>query len=43
MAKTPDDELRKLALELRQYGLLANWGEVASEAWLPVLLEMERA
>ena len=38
----PDDELRKLALELRLYGLLANWGEVASEPWLPVLLEMER-
>ncbi len=43
MAKTPDDELRKLALELRLYGLLANWSEVANKAWLPVLLEMERA
>ena len=26
MAKLPEDELRKLALKLRLYGLLANWG-----------------
>ena len=38
MPKSPEDELRKLALKMRLYGLLANWGEVASEPWLPKLL-----
>ena len=42
MPKIPEDELRKLALKMRLYGLLANWSEVASEPWLPKLLEMER-
>ncbi|MGH1348742.1 MAG: ATP-binding protein [Nannocystales bacterium] len=43
MAKLPEDELRKLALKLRLYGLLANWGEIAKSPWVPKLLEMERA
>lgn len=43
MAKVPEDELHKLALQLRLYGLLANWGEVATQPWLPAFLEMERA
>ncbi len=42
MAKIPEDEQRKLALKLRLYGILANWSDVASKAWLPELLEMER-
>ena len=43
MPRIPEDELRKLALKMRLYGLLANWSEVAGEPWLPKLLEMERA
>ena len=43
MAKTPEDELRKLAWKLRLYGLLANWSDVANLPWVPKLLEMERS
>lgn len=39
--KVPDDELRAAATRLRLYGLLAHWAEVASEPWLPRVIEME--
>jgi DNA replication protein DnaC len=42
MKKVPDDELRATATRLRLYGLLAHWAEVASEPWLPRVIDMER-
>jgi DNA replication protein DnaC len=41
MNKVPDDELRATATHLRLYGLLAHWSELASEPWLPRIIEME--
>lgn len=38
----PPEELRKLALSLRMYGLLAHWDQVSQEPWLPGVLKMER-
>lgn len=40
--KTPDDELRATVTQLRLYGLLAHWDEIASEPWLPRIIEMEK-
>jgi DNA replication protein DnaC len=42
MKKAPDDELRAAATRLRLYGLLAHWAEVASEPWLPRVIDMEQ-
>lgn len=42
MPKVDQDELRVAANQLRLYGLLANWSDVASEPWLPRVIEMER-
>lgn len=41
MPKVPEDELRAMAQRLRLYGLLANWSDIAGEAWLPRIIEME--
>lgn len=40
--KIPDNELRTAATHLRLYGLLAHWDQIASEPWLPRIIEMEQ-
>jgi DNA replication protein DnaC len=42
MKKVPEDELRTAATQLRLYGLLAHWADVASEPWLPRVITMEQ-
>jgi DNA replication protein DnaC len=44
MTKKPDlEELRRRALKLRLYGLLAHWSTYANEPWLRKLIEIEEA
>ena len=40
--KIPENELRTEATQLRLYGLLANWADIATASWLPRVIEMER-
>lgn len=37
------EELRERAKKLRLYGLLASWGTLANESWVPLLIELEEA
>ena len=42
MKKPHETELRATATQLRLYGLLAHWSEIATEPWLHSVIEMEK-